>query len=350
MSKTAPNPDHLPGRFNDRYSRQVLFAGIGEAGQAKLREARVVVVGCGATGSSIVGMLARAGVGFIRIIDRDYVEASNLQRQTLFDEHDAAESIPKAIAAAKKVASFNSEIAIDGQVADLTPENIHEFCGDAQLILDATDNFETRYKINDFAVKTSRPWIYSAVVSAYGLSMNIIPLQTACLSCIFPAAPQGVTQTCDTAGVVNSAANLVASIAVTEALKFLVGAEDKVRRSLLSFDLWSNDRSEIMTAHPRSDCPTCQQKQFIYLNGEARPQITLCGRNSVQIHERRKAISFVEMDKRLAPHGRVKHNDFVLKFWRDDYEMTLFLDGRAIIKGTTDTAVARSLYARFVGS
>jgi molybdopterin/thiamine biosynthesis adenylyltransferase len=346
MSKSLPNSATL----SDRYSRQILFPGIGEAGQEKLRDSRVAVVGCGATGSSIVSMLARAGAGFIRIIDRDYVESSNLQRQSLFDEHDAAESIPKAVAAARKVASFNSEIAVEGQVADLTPENIGGLCGDVHLILDATDNFETRYLINDFAVKSQLPWIYSAVVSAYALTMNVIPQETACLSCIFPAAPQGMTETCDTAGILNSAANLVASISATEALKLLVGAKDKVRRSLLSFDLWSNDRSEIMAAKPRMDCATCQLKQFSHLNGEARPQITLCGRNSVQIHERRKPISFADMDKRLAPHGRVKHNDFVLKFWRDDYEMTLFLDGRAIIKGTTDTAVARSLYARFVGS
>jgi molybdopterin-synthase adenylyltransferase len=336
--------------FHDRYSRQVLFPGIGEEGQAKLRDSRVAVVGCGATGSSIAGLLARAGVGFIRIIDRDYVEPSNLQRQTLFDEHDAAESMPKAIAAAKKIATFNSEVTVDGQVADLTPENIGEMCGNVQLILDATDNFETRYLVNDFAVKHGRPWIYTAAVGAYALTMNIIPGETACLSCIFPAAPQGITETCDTSGILNSAPNLVASIGVTEALKFLVGANDKVRRSLLSFDLWSNDRSEIVTAKPRPDCPTCERKEFPHLNGEARPQITLCGRNSVQIHERRKPLSFIDMDKRLSPHGRVKHNDFVLKFWRDDYEITLFPDGRAIIKGTTDTAIARSLYARFIGS
>jgi molybdopterin/thiamine biosynthesis adenylyltransferase len=340
----------LAGPLTERYSRQELFKGIGVEGQQRLKASRVAVVGCGATGSSAVALLARAGVGHIRVVDRDYVEASNLQRQTLFDEHDAAESIPKALAAAKKISEVNSDIEVDGRVADLTPSNVTELLGNAHLILDATDNFETRYLINDFAVQQNTPWIYMAAVGAYSLTMNILPNETACLSCIFPVAPGGTVETCDTAGILNSTANLVASIGVTEALKFLVGAKDKLRRSLLSFDLWSNDRSEIMTAKPRIDCPTCQQRNFPHLSGEWRPHITLCGRNSVQIHEHRRPVSFTEMNIRLAPHGTVKHNDFVLKFWRDEYEMTLFPDGRAIIKGTTDTAKARSLYARFVGS
>ncbi len=347
MNKMMTN---APGPFHDRYSRQELFRGIGPQGQAKLGESRVAVVGCGATGSSVVGLLARAGVGYIRVIDRDYVEPSNLQRQSLFDEHDAAESMPKALAAAKKIVAVNSDVQLDGIVADLTPANTADLLGNVQLILDATDNFETRYLINDFAIQKKIPWIYMAAVGAYGLTMNILPGQTACLSCVFPAAPQGIVETCDTAGILNTAANFVASVGVTEALKFLVGNTDKLRRSLLSFDLWANDRSEIATAKPRVDCPTCGAGQFPYLAGEGRPHITLCGRNSVQIHERHRPISFPEMEGRLSPHGRVKHNDFVLKFWRDDYEMTLFPDGRAIIKGTTDTAVARSLYARYVGS
>ena len=336
--------------LRDRYSRQVLFPGIGEPGQAKLAAARVTIIGCGATGSAVAGLLARAGVGTLRIIDRDYVEPSNLQRQALFDESDAAESLPKAIAAAKKIAQFNSEIVVEPVVADLTPANAEEQLAAAHLLLDATDNFETRYLINDYAVKKTVPWIYTAAVSAYGLTMNIMPGETACLSCIFPVAPQGMVQTCDTAGILNSAVNLAASIEATEALKFLVGDRNAIRRTLISFDLWTNERAEISTAKPRPDCPTCQHRKFPHLAGEGRPQITLCGRNSVQIHERRRPISFPEMTTRLMPHGKVKHNDFVLKFWRDDYEFTLFPDGRAIIKGTTDTAVARSLYARFIGS
>jgi len=334
----------------DRYSRQVLFRAIGAQGQERLRFARVALVGCGATGSSVAQLLARAGVGTLRIIDRDYVEASNLQRQALFDENDAAESLPKAIAAAKKIAAFNSEIVVEPQVADLTPGNIEQLLGGAQLILDGTDNFETRYLINDFAVKNSVPWIYAAAVGSYAVTLNIVPGETACLACLFPDSPSGTFETCETAGILNSAASLIASIEAVEALKFLVGATEKVRRTLLAFDLWSNEHSEIAAAHRRPDCRACGQRDFIRLAGEGRPHITLCGRNSVQIHERHRPVDFTEITERLRAHGTVRHNDFVLKFLREPYELTLFPDGRAIIKGTTDTAVARSLYARFVGS
>jgi molybdopterin-synthase adenylyltransferase len=336
--------------FHDRYSRQVLFPGIGVEGQEKLAGAQVAIVGCGATGTCVSSLLARAGVGRLVIIDRDYVEPSNLQRQSLFDEADAAESLPKATAAAKKIASFNSQIEVWPEVADLTPENISSLLSDSHLILDATDNFETRYLINDFAVTQSKPWIYAAAVGAYAVTMNIIPGETACLACIFPAAPQGTLETCDTAGILNSAVNLVGSIQATEALKFLTGSKDKLRRTLLSFDVWTNHRAEVNAAHPRPTCQACGQREFVHLAGQGRPQITLCGRNSVQIHERHRPVDFAEMSGRLQPHGTVKHNDFVLKFWRDPYELTLFLDGRAIIKGTSDTALARSLYARFIGN
>jgi adenylyltransferase/sulfurtransferase len=222
--------------------------------------------------------------------------------------------------------------------------------GFADLILDATDNFETRYLINDFAVKNKKPWIYTAAVAAYGVTMNIVPGETACLSCIFPAPPEGMVETCDTAGILNSAVNLVGSIEASEAIKLLVGARDKLRRTLLSFDVWINDRAEVAAGRPRPGCRTCQQREFVHLAGERRPRITMCGRNSVQIHERNRPVDFSEMSSRLQPHGTVKHNDFVLKFWREPFELTLFPDGRAIIKGTTDTAVARSLYAKFIGN
>ena len=337
-------------KFQDRYSRQVLFPGIGPEGQARLAQGRVAIVGCGATGACVSGLLARAGVGPLLIIDRDYVEPSNLQRQSLFDEADAAESLPKAVAAARKIAAFNSDVQVKAEVADLTPKNIETLLGDANLILDATDNFETRYLINDFAVKHGKPWIYAAAVAAYAVTMNIIPGETACLACMFPAPPEGTVETCDTAGILNSAVNLVGSIQATEAIKFLVGAKDKLRRTLLSFDVWSNEQAEIAAARPRPGCQTCEKREFPHLAGERRPQITLCGRNSVQIHERNRPVDFAEMSARLGAHGTVKHNAFVLKFWRDPYEMTLFPDGRAIIKGTDDTSVARSLYARFVGN
>jgi molybdopterin-synthase adenylyltransferase len=335
---------------NDRYSRQVLFRGIGTEGQRKLAAASIAIVGCGATGSALAGLLARAGVGKLRIIDRDYVEPSNLQRQSLFDEKDAAESLPKAIAAARKIAAFNSQIAVEAKVADLIPSDIKVLLEEMDLVLDGTDNFETRYLINDYAVERGLPWIYSAAVGSYAVTLNVVPGQTACLACIFPDAPRGMVETCETSGILNSAVNLVASIAATEALKFLVGDAEHIRHTLLSFDVWTNEHAEISAAQPRPGCRACGVRNFIHLAGEGRPHITLCGRNSVQIHERQRPVDFVEINRRLQPHGVVRHNDFVLKFWRDPYEMTLFPDGRAIIKGTTDTAVARSLYARYVGS
>jgi adenylyltransferase/sulfurtransferase len=336
--------------LEERYSRQILFPGIGAEGQRKLAASHVALVGCGATGSALASLLARAGVGNLRIIDRDYVEPSNLQRQSLFDEADAAESLPKAIAAARQIAAFNSEIAVEPQVADLTPGNTAALLEGAQLILDGTDNFETRYLINDFAVRSSLPWIYTAAVGSYGVTMNVLPGKTACLACIFPDLPQGAFETCETAGILNSAVNLTASIAATEALKLLTGAEDRVRRSLLSFDVWWNRRAELAADKPRAGCRACGQRDFVHLAGKGRPYITLCGRNSVQIHERHRPIDLAAMSQRLQAHGVVRHNDFVLKFWHEPYEMTLFPDGRAIIKGTSDTAVARSLYARYVGS
>lgn len=334
--------------MDDRYSRQVLFQEIGAEGQKRLEQARAVIVGCGATGSALASLLARSGVGTLRILDRDYVEPSNLQRQTLFDENDARESAPKAIAAARQIARFNSQIVVEPQVADLIPANIDSLLGASDLILDGTDNFETRYLINDYAVKNGVPWIYAAAVGSYGVTMNILPGETACLACIFPESPRGAVETCETAGILNSAVNLVASIAAAEALKLLVGARAKMRRTLLSWDVWTNQRAELAAMATRSGCRACSGN-FAHLAGEGRPHLTLCGRNSVQIHERQRPVDFAELSARLRPLGGVRHTEFVLKFWREPYEMTLFPDGRAIIKGTTDTALARSFYARYVG-
>ena len=334
---------------DDRYSRQVLFKEIGAEGQDRLQRSRVVIVGCGATGSVLASLLARSGVGTLRIVDRDYVEPSNLQRQSLFDENDARESVPKAIAAARQIARFNSEIVVETRVADLIPANVDSLLGGCSLILDGTDNFETRYLINDYALQKSVVWIYAAAVGSYAVTMNVLPGETACMSCVFAESPSGTVETCETAGILNTAVNLVASIAASEALKFLVGARSKMRRTLLSWDVWTNERAELATTHPRTGCRACS-RDFIHLAGEGRPHITMCGRNSVQIHERERRVDFAELSARLKPLGNVRHNEFVLKFWREPYEMTLFPDGRAIIKGTTDTAVARSLYARYVGS
>jgi hypothetical protein len=258
--------------------------------------------------------------------------------------------LPKAVAAAKRIAAFNSQIVVEPQVADLTPANAEVLLAGAELILDGTDNFETRYLMNDYAVKHGVPWIYAAAVGSYGITLNVLPGETACLACVFPDSPQGTFETCETAGILNPAVNFVASIEAAEALKILVGARDQVRRTLLSYDVWTNERAEIQAGKPHAGCRVCDAHDFVHLRGEGRPHITLCGRNSVQIHERHRPVDFAEMDERLKAHGTVRHNDFVLKFWREPYEMTLFPDGRAIIKGTTDTGVARSLYARFVGS
>lgn len=342
-----PSPSTAP---QERYSRQVLFAPIGEGGQEKIGAAHVALVGCGATGAAAAGLLARAGVGTLTIIDRDFVEPSNLQRQVLFDEADALESLPKAEAARRKIALFNSETLVRAHTADLTPGNIHKLLAGSEIILDATDNFETRYLINDYAVEQRMPWIYSASVGSYAVSMSVLPEETACLACVFPEPPAGTVDTCDTAGILNTAVNFAASIAVSEAMKLIVGARERVRRSLLSCDLWTNERSEISVAKPRPDCNVCSLHDFRHLRGEGRPHITLCGRNSVQIHEHGRPIDLAALEQRLRPHGEVRFNQLLLRFRRGPHVLTIFADGRAIIQGTTDSALARSLYAKFVGS
>ncbi|MBS1822502.1 MAG: ThiF family adenylyltransferase [Acidobacteria bacterium] len=344
----------------ERYSRQVLFPGIGPHGQDALARSHVAIAGCGATGAATASLLARAGVGTLTIVDRDFVEPSNLQRQILFDEADALEALPKAEAARRKIALFNSNIAVHAHVTDLVPANIAELFSSADLILDATDNFETRYLINDYAVQQSKPWIYAAAIGAYAATMNVLPpvmdaakqawSPTACLACLFPKPPSGPVETCDTAGILSTAVNLAASIQVTEALKLLTGQVETMRRTMLSIDLWSNERSEISAAKPREGCGVCGEHNFSHLAGEGRPHITLCGRNSVQIHEHHRPVDFAAMRERLAPHGTVKFNELLLRFERPPHTITLFADGRAIVQGTTDITVARTLYARFIGS
>lgn len=338
----------------ERYSRQVLFAGIGAEGQRRLAASHVAIAGCGATGAAAASLLARAGVGTLTLIDRDFVEESNLQRQVLFDEADALAALPKAEAARRKISLFNSSIQVRARVADLVPGNIHELLHSADLVLDGADNFETRYLINDYAVERQVPWIYAAALGAYAATVNILPgpspFQTGCLACLFPEPPAGAVETCDTAGILNTAVNLIASIQATEALKFLVGTAGQMRRTLLAIDLWSNQRSEVSNATPRPGCTVCGQRDFTHLRGEGRPHITLCGRNSVQIHEHRRPVDFAAMQRRLEPHGSVRHNSMLLRFERGEHTITLFADGRALIQGTTDISVARSLYARFIGS
>jgi molybdopterin/thiamine biosynthesis adenylyltransferase len=350
LDVTGASVEHAVQLSDTRYSRQVLFSQIGEAGQERLAQSHVAVVGCGATGAAAAALLARSGVGMLTLVDRDFVEESNLQRQVLFDEADAREALPKAEAARRKIAQFNSQTEVRAHVADLVPSNIHELLHGAAILLDATDNFETRYLLNDYAVEQNRPWIYAAAVGAYAATMNILPGETACLACLFPKPPTGMIETCDTAGILNTAVNFAASVEVTEAMKFLVGAQAQMRRTLLGRDLWTNDQAEISAATPRPHCTVCQLKDFSHLRGEDRPQITLCGRNSVQIHEHHRPVDFGDLERRLQPHGKVTFNRLLLRFERGDHTLTLFSDGRALIHGTTDVTLARSLYARFIGS
>jgi len=338
--------------LHDKYSRQVLFSGIGEDGQARLLDSRAVIVGCGAIGAAAANLLARAGIGRIRIIDRDFVEPSNLQRQTLFDEADALQALPKAVAAERKLRAINSAIAVEGVVADLNPRNTTDLLAGFNLILDGTDNFETRFLINDYAVSSGTPWIYAAAVASYGLTMTIRPGLTPCLACLLENgnSTQGLEDTCDTIGVLGPIVNLIASLQVAEALKILSGHPEALHGRLLSCDVWTGRMQSIGVArHP--ECRACVRREFTYLAGEVQPRITMCGRDSVQIHERDRSIDLGVLQARLRPLVEdVRQNDFLLRFRVAPYEMTVFADGRAILKGTKDPAVARSLYARYIGA
>ncbi|MBI4479944.1 MAG: ThiF family adenylyltransferase [Acidobacteria bacterium] len=337
-------------RDRERYSRQILYRHIGEAGQQKLLASRVAIVGCGALGSQQASLLVRAGVGELLIVDRDYVEESNLQRQTLFAESDAAQSLPKAVAAEVHLRQANSGVKVRGVVADLTAENISEILSGVHVLVDGTDNFETRYLLNDFSLQYNVPWIYGAAVGSYGVTMTIVPGRGPCLACLFPEPPSGMQATCDTEGIVNAAASVVASLQVAEALKLLVGDENALHGKLLSLDVWENRWQAVNPGEPAEDCRACQRREFVYLSGSRSAPITLCGRNSVQIHERKRPVDFEELEKRLKPLGAVRFNPFVFQFTIAPYQMTIFPDGRAIIQGTTDPGLARSLYARYIGS
>ncbi len=334
-------------RARERYSRQILFQSVGETGQRRLLDARVVVVGCGALGSFQAGALARAGVGLLRIIDRDYVELSNLQRQWLFDQCDVEQALPKSVAAARRLAAINSDIRLEPVVADLTPGNVDELLGESDLILDGTDNFETRYLINDYAVSHSLPWIYGAAVGSYGISMAVIPGKTACLRCVYPDAPAGSQPTCETAGVLGSVTSMIASLEVSEAIKILCSGETS--RKITTVDVWTGEIRQIAEPGPQPQCPACGLRRFPYLNGEHRAPVSLCGRNAVQIHEHSRPLDLRELAERLSPLGLVRANEFALRFETAPYLLTVFPDGRAIVKGTTDVGVARSLYARYIG-
>ena len=329
----------------------MLFAAIGPHGQEQLLASKAVIVGCGAIGAAAANLLVRAGVGHLRILDRDFVEPSNLQRQTLFEESDARDSLPKAVAAERRLRSINSSVHVEGLVADLNSETAEELLTGFPLILDGTDNFETRFLINDFAVKNATPWIYAAAVASYGLTLAIRPGQSACLACLLePAANSGLEETCDTVGVLGSIVNLIASLEVTEALKFLADRQSALHGRLISADVWSGHFQSI-TPQRNPNCRACTRHEFTYLQGHAQPHITMCGRDSVQIHEHSRGLNLQLLQQRLAPIVTdVRHNDFLLRFRVPPCEITVFADGRAIIKGTTDAAVARSLYAKYLGA
>lgn len=337
----------------ERYSRQILFAGIGREGQQKLLQSRVLIVGCGALGAAQAESLARAGVGKLRVVDRDFVEFSNLQRQTLFSEADARERLPKAVAAKKRIAEINSEIEVEEIVADVNQSNIESLIKDCDLILDGTDNFQTRYLVNDAAVKNEKIWIYGAAVSSYGVTMTIRPNETPCLRCVFEEMPPaGSAQTCDTAGVIQPIISIVAAFQVVEALKILTGNIGKLQNGLMQFDVWQNEWRKIKLGNPLIDCPTCGEKRFEMLNADQNGfEAVLCGRDAVQIAPPGKTqIDLESLAARLKNLGEVKQNEYLVRLKVGENEITIFGDARAIIRGTDDLSVARTLYARYVGA
>ncbi len=334
--------------MDDRYSRQILFPGIGPDGQARLTEAHAVIAGCGALGCVQAMLLARAGVGRLTLIDRDYVERSNLQRQILFDECDAAAGLPKAIAAQRRLTAINSEIEIRAVVEDLDARNIAELFEGAGVILDATDNFETRYLINDWSVQSSVPWIYGAAVGSYGISMPVLPGQGACLRCIYPTPPSGDQPTCETAGVLNPVTTVVGAWQAAGAMKVLSGSEIDLR--MVTFDVWAGSSRNLAQPPRDPECPCCGARAFDYLERSRRAPVSLCGRNAVQIHDRGRPLDLAQLKLKLGRLGEVRANDFALRFQIDAYDITIFPDGRAIIKGTTDVSIARSIYSRYIGN
>lgn len=341
----------------DRYSRQILFHGIGAEGQRRISAGRVLLCGCGALGSAIADGLTRAGVGLLRLVDRDFVEVSNLQRQVLFDEQDIAEQLPKAVAAGRKLAKINSEVSLEPIVADIDHTNILKLAAGVDLILDGMDNFETRFLINDAALATGIPWIYGGCIGSHGQVLPIFPGETACLRCLIGDVPgPGMTETCDTAGVIGPAVNVVAALQVVAALKFLAGRRDLLEPALQIVDVWDGTLRKMSVANLReqSKCPACVGGEREWLAGRKGSQTTvLCGRNAVQISPPEKhALSFAELAPKLKSAGAVSYNQFLLRLTLpgDQQQITLFPDGRAIIKGTDDPTVARALYARYVGA
>jgi adenylyltransferase/sulfurtransferase len=335
----------------DRYSRQILLERIGEAGQEKLAKSSVLLVGCGALGTVIANNLIRAGIGYMKVVDRDYVELDNLQRQMLFDEEDVEKGMPKAVAAVDKLHKINSSVKIEAEVKDVNQKNIEELIKDVDIVLDATDNFEIRLLINDACFKHNIPWIYGAAISSYGMTMNIIPKMTACFRCIISSLPApGSVDTCDTVGVLNAITSLIASLESNEAIKILLGDRD-LNRELLVIDLRDNSFDKI-PVKKRGDCPLCRDGKFEYLDKKGPSKaIKLCGREMIQITPQREMeIPLEHLKKKLERVGDASYLGFLLKFRVDKYELIIFPDGRAFVKGVSDTETARSLYAKYIGT
>jgi len=338
---------------NERYSRQIPFREIGKEGQQRLLDSRVLLVGAGALGASHAEMLARAGVGTLRIVDRDFVEFTNLQRQTLYKEQDAIDRLPKAVAAKRRIAEINSEITVEEHVADVNNSNIESLIDGCDIVIDGTDNFQVRYLVNDACVKHSTTWIYGAAVSSYGTTMTIIPSETPCLRCVFEEMPDaGSAPTCDTAGVIMPIISSIAAIQVAEAIKLLTGNSEALHRSLMQIDVWQNDWRKIKLAGPNPDCISCGKRQYEFLDADSREfAAVLCGRDAVQIAPPNPTkIDLKALAEKLTPLGEVRVNEYLLRFSHNSTELTVFTDGRAIIKGTDDVSAARSLYAKYVGT
>ncbi len=337
-----------------RYVRQMRYPPVGEAGQKKLAESRVLICGCGALGSVLAETLVRSGVGHVRIVDRDFLETSNLQRQVLFDEDDVARQLPKAIAAADKLRRINSEVEIEPIVADVDYTNLAALAEGAGMIVDGTDNFQTRFLLNDYAVKYGIPWVYGGCLGAEGQTMTILPGETACLRCLMQECPPpGTTPTCDTAGIVAPIVNVIASIEAMEAIKILSGNRDAISRSLAVIDLWSNHLRHVDVSGLREqvECPTCRRGEFPWLDGkEGSHTAVLCGRNSVQLTHVGTAVNLDDLARQLEGVGQVDRNPFLLRLHADQYEITVFPDGRAIIGGTDDIPTAKTVYAKYVGN
>jgi molybdopterin/thiamine biosynthesis adenylyltransferase len=340
-----------------RYHRQILFPAIGEAGQYQLGQSRVLLCGCGALGTVLAETLVRAGVGFLRVVDRDFVELTNLQRQVLFDEQDLKDQLPKSIAAARKLGMINSQVTIEPHVADVSPGNVLKLAENVDLILDGTDNFETRFLLNDVSLELGIPWIYGGCIGSHGQVMPIFPGETACLRCLIEEVPApGTTETCDTAGILGPTVNMIASLQAVQALKILCGHKDQVEAALHILDVWDGTLRKMSVKHLREqgECPACCKGERSWLNGDRVSQAAvLCGRNAVQVSPpERRQIALIEFAEKLRASGQVTVNPFLLRLIVQDgaFEITLFADARAIIKGTADPSVAKSLYARYVGA